>query len=108
MLLIGLLLSVTVGLANTSVNEHNRSDEVILINDVLDIDNAIEYKTSFGLKKVDNYVSVEKVIRLKFKAYGEPPFYNSNIVLYAYTCEGGRSPPERVVKNLQYKEKKKG
>ena len=103
MLLIGFLLSVTVGLANTSVNEPNRSDEVVLVNDVLDITNQVAIETAFGLKKVDNHASAEKVIRLKLKAYGEPYFYNTNVVLLCYENEGGRSPPERVVKNLQHK-----
>lgn len=102
MLLIGLLLSVTVGLANTNVNEHNRSDEVILIdNAVIGINNTIEYKNSFGVKKVDNYASVGKVIPIKLKAYSEPFFYKANIVLLCDKHEEGRSPPERVVKNLQ-------
>ena len=102
MLLIGFALSLTVGLANTNVNELNRPDEVVLINDVLDIENQVIFTEVVWLKKVDNYASVEKVIRLKLKAYGEPFFYNTNIVFLCYEYEGGRSPPKRVVKNLQF------
>ena len=103
MLLICVLLSVTVGLANTSVNEPV-SDEVIFIdNAVIGINNVIEYKNLFGVKKIDNYASIEKVRPIKLKAYSVPFFYNTDIVLLADNCEGGRSPPERVVKNLQPK-----
>lgn len=53
MLLIGFALSLTVGLANTNVNELNRPDEVVLVNDVIDITNQVAIETAFVLQKVD-------------------------------------------------------
>lgn len=101
MLMLAFALTVTVGLANADVNELNRSDEVILINNpLIGINNAIDNKTVFSIKKVDNYASIGKTLPLKFKAYGQPVFFNTDMVLLCGNREGGRSPPERVVKKF--------
>lgn len=90
MLLIGCsILFTAVGFANTIVNERPCSDQVILVDNVLDIENQATAETAFDLKK--------STIML----------VNTNIVLYAYECEGGKSPPMNVVEDLQVKNKKK-
>ncbi len=56
MLLIGLLLSVTVGLANTSEKEQPLSDGVGLVDDVvINIENQVTFDTVFDLQRIDNY-----------------------------------------------------
>lgn len=60
MLLIGLLLSVTVGFANTSEKEQNHySDGVGLVDVVvMDIENQVTFETVFDFQRIDNYTLV--------------------------------------------------
>lgn len=59
MLLIGFLLSVTVGLANTSEKEQPCSDWVGLVdNAVISNENQVTFDTVFDLQRIDNYTLV--------------------------------------------------
>ena len=102
MLLFSFALSVTVGFANADVNELNRSDEVVLVNDAVGISNQVEFKTSFGLDKINSYANVEKGNIDVLRSFVYTPNFNVNIAICTGNQDGGRSPPERVVKNLQH------
>ena len=103
MLLLSFALSVTVSLANADVNELNRSDEVVLVNDAVGISSQVEFKTSFGLDKINSYANVENGNIDVLRPFVYIPNFNVNIVIRTGKQDGGRSPPERVVKNLQHK-----
>ena len=105
MLLFCFALSVTIGFANADVNELNRSDEVILVNDAISISNQVEFKTSYGLDKINSYANVNKDIDNVIRAFNHISSINISIAILPDKHDGGRSPPERVVKNLQHKDK---
>lgn len=76
LLMICSIFSMAVGYANTNVNEQPSSEMVISVDDVLDIENQIAWKSAFDLVKVN--------------------------ILLCQVGEGGRSPTSNeVLKDLQ-------